>query len=986
MARLESIANAHYFPTSERVSRMIGTWISNSLPEPPRILDPCAGAGEAVSAFAEAIGGLRRPRVYAVELDAGRAMECESEKRAYRTLQGDFFDLVAVPSSFDVVFLNPPYHAGLGERQEITWFRKSITLLKQTGLMVGIVPGSIFRNSEFLHLLTRFRRDLKIYKFPEEETQYDQYAIIGTKRSDHGYGYTNDPWDPKTLNLDVKLPSNAWIRLNDGYRSKMWSFKIVEEEIDPPSLVEGTGVYGTAKWLNLTANPEIRFTSPLVQPRQGHQAMLLAAGAINGERLGDTIVKGHAFKTVSERTEEIPSEDGEESTTKETATEVLNTQISTLNVKTGEFDSWLIQDDPDRARDWFNAHSDILIESVRRRFIPQFDGDCGPWADELAKINAPGILPGHEKAEILPVQKEAACANAYYWRNHKATLLSGEMGVGKTLISITSHAISGHEKVVVICPGHLVKKWTAEADRALGVKCSMIGKKFVDIDRFFSDPDRRFLILSKEKAKLGTRWRPVYAEKKVWAYDGKLVRSNHWACPRCHSKLDHDTCDALAAGKVQQHCDDCGESLFEYTALNAKGTKRWPLASYLVQRYARRYSLIVDECHQYASAVTSQSRAVTRLGVASKKALFMTGTLYGGRASSVFQLLYRIDPTFRLVYPYNGVDKFSATFGFFEEVTTTKEGANVYGRSAKPKTKVREIPGMNPAMIPIILPYTNFVKLRDLELDLPPYTEHVHRVPMDPSVSSNYHEFVAEIKSAIRTYPQVLSQYLQAALGWPDRPDQSECIEATVEGTEERVHISSVEGMTPDTYPKDDLVVRLCEEEIADGGKCIIFMTQTHRRDARTRVAERLRSKGINVEILDVNVAPDKRIPWVDKKLDSGMQVLITNGKLVETGMDLIFASTIIQYGIEYSVHTLRQSVRRSWRLGQTRPVNVHYVAYEDSIQGAALDLISQKMRAAEAIDGDDIGGLGETARSDSDFFMELAKAAIKQRAAAAAA
>lgn len=977
MARLESVANAHYFPTSNVISRRLGSEINIQARNTIRILDGCAGTGEAVANFAQAIRTRSEIRVFAVELDEGRAMECDSDKRIFKTLHGDFFDLVAVPESFDIMFMNPPYHHGMGERQEVTWLRRITQLLRPEGLLFYIVPGSIFSNSAFLDLLRSYKKNLQVFKFPEDETEYDQHVIVATKMAKGYMGRSWDtPWDPRQLKILPEIPRYFYPVLNEYYRPSMFSFKLEEERIAPPSFEKGDGVYGTTKWRALTANPELRFTSPLVQPRQGHQALLLAAGAINGERLGDTIVKGHAFKTGSEKVEEENTAEGVK--TKNTIREILNTQISTLNVKSGEFESWMIQDDPDRARAWFEENSDVLIESVRNRFVPQFDGDCSPWESQLSQLSAPGILPGHSAAEILPIQKEAACANAFYWKHHKASMLSGEMGVGKTLISIASHVISGHEKVVVICPGHLVRKWTSEVDRALGSKRSMIAKSFADIDDFFINPKMRFLVISKEKAKLGTRWRPVYLHRKVGSFQGKLYHNEHIACPACYARVDREQHIELLEEKRQQFCKECEEPLFEYTNLNAKGTKRWPLASYLAHRYPRRFHLIVDECHQYSSTTTSQSRAITRLASACLKALFMTGTLYGGRASSVFQLLHRIDPTFRVVYAHNAVDQFSADFGFFEEVVTTTE-SHVYGRSLKETRKVKEIPGMNPAMVPIILPYTNFVKLRDLELDLPPYTEHVHRISMDPEVARAYGPFIDEIRSAIRKHPKVLGQYLQAALGWPDRPDQDEEIISYPElGPPETV--ASISGIEPETYPKDDLAVQICLDEIKSGGKCAIFMTQTHRRDARSRVAAALMEQGIRADILDVNVAPDKRISWIDQRLKDGMQVLITNGRLVETGMDLIFASAIVQYGTEYSIHTLRQSVRRSWRLGQSRPVNVHYVAYEDSVQGAALDLISQKMRAAEAIDGDDIGGLGETARSDSDFFMELAKAAIRLR------
>jgi SNF2 family DNA or RNA helicase len=130
--------------------------------------------------------------------------------------------------------------------------------------------------------------------------------------------------------------------------------------------------------------------------------------------------------------------------------------------------------------------------------------------------------------------------------------------------------------------------------------------------------------------------------------------------------------------------------------------------------------------------------------------------------------------------------------------------------------------------------------------------------------------------------------------------------------------------------------------------------------------------------MLDSNVEAEKREEWIRDKVEEGFDVMLTNGKLVETGLDLMFASTIIQYGIEYSIHTLRQSIRRSWRLGQKYSVKVIFLGYADTLQEKALNLISKKMRAAEMVDGDDLGGLSNFDNTGADFLLELAQEVIK--------
>ncbi|MFR8333599.1 MAG: helicase C-terminal domain-containing protein [Oscillospiraceae bacterium] len=61
----------------------------------------------------------------------------------------------------------------------------------------------------------------------------------------------------------------------------------------------------------------------------------------------------------------------------------------------------------------------------------------------------------------------------------------------------------------------------------------------------------------------------------------------------------------------------------------------------------------------------------------------------------------------------------------------------------------------------------------------------------------------------------------------------------------------------------------------------------------------------------------EKREEWVEKRVKSGLQVLITNPRCVETGLDLNAFTTLIFYSMGYNLFTLRQASRRSWRINQ---------------------------------------------------------------------
>jgi hypothetical protein len=55
---------------------------------------------------------------------------------------------------------------------------------------------------------------------------------------------------------------------------------------------------------------------------------------------------------------------------------------------------------------------------------------------------------------------------------------------------------------------------------------------------------------------------------------------------------------------------------------------------------------------------------------------------------------------------------------------------------------------------------------------------------------------------------------------------------------------------------------------------------------------------------------------------------------------------------IPLSTFTLRQASRRSWRIGQSEPVRVFYMAYEGTLQSKLLSLMASKITASSALEG----------------------------------
>jgi hypothetical protein len=96
-----------------------------------------------------------------------------------------------------------------------------------------------------------------------------------------------------------------------------------------------------------------------------------------------------------------------------------------------------------------------------------------------------------------------------------------------------------------------------------------------------------------------------------------------------------------------------------------------------------------------------------------------------------------------------------------------------------------------------------------------------------------------------------------------------------------------------------------------------------------------LKESGAQAITLYGSVNPRRRERWIE---DHGYaDALITNPRLVQTGLDLVSFQTVVFYEPEYSLYTLWQALRRVWRLGQTQPVKAVFAVYRGTMEAQAL-------------------------------------------------
>lgn len=390
-----------------------------------------------------------------------------------------------------------------------------------------------------------------------------------------------------------------------------------------------------------------------------------------------------------------------------------------------------------------------------------------------------------------------------------------------------------------------------------------------------------------------------------------------------------------------------------------------------IKRYLPRDAfglLIVDEAHEYKAASSAQGQAMAVLAEKAQKILLLTGTLMGGYADDLFYLLWRVMPQRMMEdgFHYNGMRSLgSAGLRFLERhgilQTTYKTTDNDDHRTSRGKRtsiNVKRAPGFGPQGIArYVMPFTAFLKLKQLgENVLPPYVEHVHEISMTPFQGSEYQKLRYALTTALKTALRkgdrsLLGVVLQSLLAWPDTAFREEI----VRHPRKRETIAYV-GSVFDRHepaPKELELLRLVKAARDQGRKVLLYTVYTGVRDTATRLTALLRAEGFKVAVLKSTVPTDKREDWVFDQVERGCDVLLTHPDLVKTGLDLLEFPTIVFMQTGYSVYTLQQASRRSWRIGQKLPVDVHFLCYAETSQVKCLQLMAKKIAVSQSTSGD---------------------------------
>lgn len=561
-------------------------------------------------------------------------------------------------------------------------------------------------------------------------------------------------------------------------------------------------------------------------------------------------------------------------------------------------------------------------------------------------------------------------------------------------LAVHAHAACRPYRAIVMCPPHLVAKWSREISAIVPAATARIIERYRELIPLarsrVSPAGSEYYIVSESMAKLGTPWEPAVVES---------VTGSSLHCAVCHiqpRKRNEDCDDGYEfltledLGKTKHDCAGCKSPLWQWT----HELDRWPVATYIHKKMRGMFQYaILDEVHTACAASSAIACSASKLVKSVDHVLPLTGTYLNGYAHSIFHLLWRSSPATlkTLGFSYSQTTEFVRRYGRLEKTVRSKLGeSNRTSRGSKGRTTVKVRPGIMPSLFgDHVLDKSVFLSLADVSDELPSMEKTVRSVAMDCEQAAEYRKLERAMAGAIKVAMEkkdmsLLSRLVHCLIGYPDFPYGWDSIGYQDEFGEWCDLVTPGNLSRTTIRPKERELIETVRAESRAGRQVWIFVEMTQKRDVQVRLESLLERVGLRVKVLRSQaVSTKKREEWIARNAP-GCDVIISNARLVETGLDLFLRdgnggykynfATLVWWQNSLSTSTTRQASGRAYRIGQSEPCKVIHMHYEACMEQRLVELMGAKIQASESIDGR-FSSDGLCSLSDAGESMGLALA-----------
>ena len=266
-------------------------------------------------------------------------------------------------------------------------------------------------------------------------------------------------------------------------------------------------------------------------------------------------------------------------------------------------------------------------------------------------------------------------------------------------------------------------------------------------------------IVGRDRAKLGYFWRHAYQMPHSGRYRGCVVNPASGAPVLTdEGRLTPGDFDKVRISEVlsqvsEKSCRSRYAPLWQ--ADNRKIRRVAPVD--FISRYMQGFFdyAVCDELHQLAGD-TAQGNALGAFASCADRTVGLTGTLLGGYADDLYNILFRLQPQRMISKGYewgsSGRSAFAQEYGVLETITKIEPAENACS-DGKTTVTVRRKPGASPLLFGEFLMDTcAFVFLEDISDALPPYEESVIQVAMDAPMAAAYERLEADMREALKAH------------------------------------------------------------------------------------------------------------------------------------------------------------------------------------------------------------------------------------------
>lgn len=708
MSRMENREVMGFFAIDPKHHEGILSLVAPATPA-HRLLDPYAGEGE----FLEVAARTWKVTPYANELDGDRAAKCIERFGPKQAVRCDVERLIASNNAFSCGWFNPPYDhdasASGNKRVEFRYLRHSWKWIQDGGLVFWVVYLHHLTEDSVAFLSKNSTR-VDVWALPGKHLgEYDQIVLAAVKGLQ-----TNPEALYEQIMAQKTAPQMLEVQPEPVYKlpvpKTITRFVFAPDVIDETQglkLIDEQGAWKTNGFQSLLEIPQPPpQIEPVVAPRPGHLALVLAAGVADGAVIDTETYGTVAIRGKTQHVEQIARVDVEsdpndpERQVKKTTIRLKPSTTLTLLADDGTL---VEMDGDDALLEFITSNKRALAGYLNNKFSPAYQFDMNGLSRWLDRIRLKGKYP------LYAAQKHVIAAITKGFEKRDSILLCGMMGTGKTAmggtaaIAIASGAVRKiaeemrpEQVILIVCPPHLVDKWKREL---LSIHPNSVVERIdrhEDVKRFMSRAEKigagvpKIGLIKRDLTKLGCSrdtavvWRnePV----ALWRHnqptpDGyepsqRIIKQRVPKCPTCGCTVMQEKKGVsmpaseswLKSGK--RTCGVCQTPLWQEardTGSRPKPGHKYPpknpryrLDEYIKRVYPDRvYLLIWDEIHEAAHGDTGNGEAFGRLAGVSKKVLAMTGTPFNGKSSSLFNIEYHLNERVRQRYNWGGADRLS---------------------------------------------------------------------------------------------------------------------------------------------------------------------------------------------------------------------------------------------------------------------------------------------------------------------------------------